>query len=131
MSVRLSVLSSTIDALDDAITTLAPAMQAITDGRVSAVQANVVYTIDDPGIAGDSLNSRRCLLIWRNADDNLASLIIPALGSTIVEGSPVNMWEIDDLSVFDGLTDALASIEAYDAQGIAINGTLVAAAIIV
>jgi hypothetical protein len=130
-SFRLSSLDSLTDALTAALGTLVPALHGVSDGITSAVTATIRSNDNDAGAGGDSLIARRCIVFWRNTDDYLASIIIPALADTIESTSGYVDADIPDLSVFDGLTSALETMNASDANNIPINGTVIAAALIV
>lgn len=130
-SFRLSSLDSLQDALTAAASTLVPALHGVSDGIVSQVVAFIRSNDSSDGAGGDSLISRRAIIFWRNTDDDLASIIIPALADTIDSESGYLDARILDLSVFDGITSALNALGATDMNNIPINGAVIAAALIV
>jgi hypothetical protein len=130
-SFRLSSLDSLTDALTAALSTLVPAIHGVSDGIASVVTATIRSNDSSAGAGGDSLIDRRCIVFWRNTDDYLASIIIPALADTIDSTDGYIDADIPDLSVFDDLTAALDALGASDTNNIPINGTVIAAALIV
>jgi len=131
ITLRLSLLTSMADTIDSVLTVLVPATLAITDAiatKVSVIyKENLEYTLPGSG----SLVSHAALVFWRNTDDDIAALIIPALADTIEYTDDDTYGVITDLSVFDELTSVLIDLEAMDAQGIPINGTVIAASLFV
>lgn len=130
-SFRLSSLDSLTNALTAAVGTLVPAIHGVSDGIASQVVAYLRGNDSAPGAGGNSLISRRVIIFWRNTDDNIASLILPALAEGIDSVSGYLDARILTLNAFDALTLDLQSLGAQDATGIPINGTVIAAALIV
>lgn len=130
-TLRLSLLTSMADTIDSVLTVLVPATLAVTDAI--AVKAQVIYKEKlDPSIpTSGSLVSHAALLFWRNSDDEIAAITIPALADTIEYTDGESYGVIENLSLFEEFSDMLIDMGAIDAQGIPINGTLIAAALFV
>lgn len=130
-TLRLSLLTSMADTIDSVLTVFVPATLAVTDAI--ATKAQVIYREKlEPTIPGSgSLNSHAALIFWRNSDDDIAALMIPALADTIEYTDSESYGVITDLTVFDDISDVLSDMEAMDAEGIPINGPVIAAALFV
>lgn len=130
-SIRLSTILQPADTLAAAIALLVPRIAAISDCVPVGVEVTIQDRIAAPDEPGDSLIPYACLIIWRNTYDELATLIIPGLADTIALETIPDTGRVLDLSVFDSLTAALASYGAMDLQNVLINGSVVAAALLI
>lgn len=130
-TLRLSLMTSTAETLESVLTLLVPATQDIADAIISRVAILYGERIDPDEEPGENKNAHTVIVFWRNVSDELASIIIPALSSDIPYTNNGSYGVIADLSVFDELTLALSGLGAMDQEGIAINGSVVAAALIV
>jgi len=131
ITLRLSLFTSMADTMDSVLTVLVPATLDVTDAI--AVKASVIYKEkwDTAAPVSGSLVSLRAIVFWRNTDDDIAALIIPALADSISYTDDATYGVITDLTVFDELTSVLVDLEAMDAEGIPINGSVIAASIFV
>lgn len=130
-SFRPSSISSLEDTLDAYISTMVPAINGVSDSFTRKIEAVLKFDDGSAGNPAGSLVTRRCIVFWRNTDDYLASIIVPGLNEDIDSVDGYLDARIPDLSEFDALTDALSSLNALDAEGVPINGTVIAAALIV
>jgi hypothetical protein len=119
------------DEMGSVLSLLVPAIGGITDA--TPIKADVIYKekFDVSPPSDGSLISRAALVFWRNTDDDIAMLIIPSLADSIETTDDMSLGVVSDLSVFDELTSTLSTLEAYDAQGIAVNGVVIAAALFI
>lgn len=106
-------------------------LSAVSDMSITAQNVMEKGTELDPGDPGDTLVSRRVLVMWINTDDDYASMVIPAVPDVFFdEDGPMAGIHVD-ASVFEDWSDWLASIDAVDRQGIPINGVCLGGMLIV
>jgi len=122
-------------SLPSDIVTLTGSARLLLSNLSDAVLVGVVVTeraIElDPDSPGDTLVSRRVLVMWLNADGDYASMVIPAVPTSAfaIVGPYAGVYVPADY--FDDLTTFLTDNSAIDRQGIPINGACLGGMLIV
>lgn len=130
-SVRLLSVFSLPELLTYATDYFGPLLSAVSDAELVEVQATVRTIETDPESASGVALDRRALLIWRNEDGNLASILLPAVSLSLTMLPGDSEPYAFDLAQFSDLSDAIIAIGAIDRNGITIDGDLLAAALVI
>jgi len=131
VSVRLPSVISLPDALAYGTDILGPRLSAISNAELVQVDA-VLRTIEtEPDSASGVALDRRALLIWRNEDGDLASILLPAVSLSLTMLPGDSEPYAFDLAQFSDFSTAIIAIGAIDRNGITIDGELLATALII
>lgn len=130
-SVRLLSVFSLPELLDYAIDYFGPRLSAISNAELVEVQATVRTIETEPDSASGAALERRALLIWRNEDGDLASILLPAVSLSLTMLPGDSEPYAFDLAQFSDFSTAIIAIGAIDRNGITIDGELLATALII
>jgi hypothetical protein len=131
VTVRLPSVVSLPDALTYARDNLAPRLRAISNAEVVTVEASIRTIETDPDTASGVALDRRALLIWRNEEGDLASILLPAVTLSLSMLSSDGEPYAFDLAQFSDFSTAVIAIGAIDRNGVTIDGDLLAAALVI
>lgn len=115
----------------EVVAEVVPRLQAIIDATIVAVRVEHTAKIESPATATGNLLIDRLFVAWRNEDDYLATLQIPAISSDIEYTSDSRYGVAVVGDEFDAIQAFIEDWVLYDRQGVRINGTIEAACIII